>query len=93
MFKEIHEVSSCTLYDLICFRCVSEGTIVDNSQLICLYLLARLLQRELEKCLRLVSSLPMDMEEYFGKRLKERLKVHFIQKHGQGLTRVLPVHA
>ena len=52
------------------FRCVSEGTIVDNSQLICLYLLARLLQRELEKCLRLVSSLPMDMEEYFGKREK-----------------------
>jgi hypothetical protein len=26
----------------------------------------RLLQRELDKCLRLVSSLPMDMEEYFG---------------------------
>jgi hypothetical protein len=29
----------------------------------------RLLQRELDKCLRLVSSLPMDMEEYFGKEI------------------------
>ena len=49
-------------------RCISEGTIVDNGQLICLYLLARLLQRELEKCLRLVTFLPMDdMDKHFGK--------------------------
>ena len=48
-------------------RCISEGTIVDNGQLICLYLLARLLQRELEKCLRLVTFLPMDdMDKHFG---------------------------
>ena len=40
---------------------------MDNGQLICLYLLARLLQRELEKCLRLVTSLPMeDMDKHFG---------------------------
>ena len=84
-------------------RCISEGTIVDNGQLICLYLIARqtyqlcltmprlkslptklsplvlsssnianrsvarLLQRELEKCLRLVTFLPMqDMDKHFG---------------------------
>ena len=52
-------------------RCISEGTIVDNGQLICLYLLARLLQRELEKCLRLVTSLPMqDMDKYFGEKIR-----------------------
>ena len=40
---------------------------MDNGQLICLYLLARLLQRELEKCLRLVTFLPMDdMDKHFG---------------------------
>ena len=55
-------------------RCISEGTIVDNGQLICLYLLARLLQRELEKCLRLVTFLPMqDMDKHFG--LKENIKM------------------
>ena len=53
------------------YRCISEGTIVDNGQLICLYLLARLLQRELEKCLRLVTSLPMqDMDKYFGEKIR-----------------------
>ena len=41
---------------------------MDNGQLACLCLLARLLQGELEKCLRLVISLPMaDMDKYFGK--------------------------
>ena len=55
-------------------RCIAEGTILDNGQLICLYLLARLLQRELEKCLRLVAFLPMqDMDKHFG--LEERIKV------------------
>ena len=54
-------------------RCIAEGTILDNGQLICLYLLARLLQRELEKCLRLVTFLPMqDMDKHFG--LEERIK-------------------
>ena len=47
--------------------CLSEGIIVDNGQLVCLYLLSRLLQSELEKCLRLVNDLPMlKMENYFG---------------------------
>ena len=51
----------------IIVRCISEGTIVDNGQLICLYLIARLLQRELDKCLRLVTFLPMqDMDKHFG---------------------------
>ena len=53
------------------FSCLSEGAIMDNGQLVCLYLLARLLQSELEKCLRLVTSLPIkDMEKYFGKYTK-----------------------
>jgi len=53
-------------------KCISEGTIVDNGQLICLYLLARLLQRELEKCLRLVTSLPMDdMDKHFDNKSKK----------------------
>ena len=40
---------------------------MDTTHLVCLYLLARLLQAELEKCLQLVISLPMtDMEHYFG---------------------------
>ena len=47
--------------------CLSEGAIMDHGQLACLCLLARLLQGELEKCLRLVISLPMaDMDKYFG---------------------------
>ena len=47
---------------------------MDNGQLICLYLLARLLQRELEKCLRLVTFLPMqDMDKHFG--LEEIIKM------------------
>jgi len=53
-------------------NCISEGTIVDNGQLICLYLLARLLQRELEKCQRLVTSLPMqDMDKHFDDKSKK----------------------
>ena len=41
---------------------------MDHGQLACLCLLARLLQGELEKCLRLVISRPMaDMDKYFGK--------------------------
>ena len=44
---------------------------MDHGQLACLCLLARLLQGELEKCLRLVISLPMpDMDKYFGKSHK-----------------------
>jgi len=51
--------------------CISEGTIIDNGQLICLYLLARLLERELSKCLCLVSSLPMqDMDKHFDNKSK-----------------------
>ena len=52
---------------------LSEGTIMDHGQLACLCLLARLLQGELEKCLRLVISLPMqDMDKYFGKYKEQR---------------------
>ena len=47
--------------------CSLDGTIVDTTPLVCLYLLARLLQAELEKCLRLVSNLPVqDMDTYLG---------------------------
>ena len=49
---------------------------MDNGQLVCLYLLARLMQSELEKCLRLVTSLPIkDMEKYFGKYTKKGIKM------------------
>ena len=47
---------------------------MDNGQLACLCLLARLLQGELEKCLRLVISLPMaDMDKHFGELMKKLL--------------------
>ena len=50
------------------FSCSIDGTIVDTTHLVCLYLLAKLLQAELEKCLRLVKNLPMqDMDSYLGK--------------------------
>jgi len=52
--------------------CSLDGTIVDTTPLVCLYLLARLLQAELEKCLRLVSNLPVqDMETYLESKSKK----------------------
>ena len=45
----------------------AEGSIVDNQQLICLYMLSQLLERELVKCLRLVEAIPMDMSSFYGK--------------------------
>ena len=55
---------------------------MDTTHLVCLYLLARLLQVELEKCLQLVTNLPMtDMEHYFGEmmELEEGGGEHFIK--------------
>ena len=44
-----------------------------------MYLIARLLQRELEKCLRLVTFLPMqDMDKHFGKYIKAGPAVRFL---------------
>jgi len=52
--------------------CYREGTIIDTTHLVCLYLLAKLLQAELEKCLRLVTNLPMqDMETYLESKSKK----------------------
>ena len=69
---------SCWHNQLVCCRCISEGTITDDGQLICLYLIARLLQRELEKCLRLVTFLPMqDMDKHFGKYIKPLRSVFY----------------
>jgi len=52
--------------------CSLDGTIVDTTPLVCLYLLAKLLQAELEKCLRLLANLPMlDMETYFETKTKK----------------------
>lgn len=48
---------------------LSEGTILDNHQLICLYMLSQLLERELDKCLRLVVAIPMDMSSIYGKEM------------------------
>ena len=51
---------------LVFCSALAEGTILDNQQLICLYMLSQLLERELDKCLRLVVAIPMDMSNYFG---------------------------
>ena len=48
------------------FGCHVAAATVDFGYPLLFPLPRRLLQRELDKCLRLVSSLPMDMEEYFG---------------------------
>ena len=40
---------------------------MDNHQLVCLYMLSQLLERELDKCLRLVVAIPMDMSTFYGK--------------------------
>lgn len=54
---------------LICIcSALSEGTILDNHQLICLYMLSQLLERELDKCLRLVAAIPMDMSGFYGEK-------------------------
>lgn len=47
---------------------LAEGTILDNHQLICLYMLSQLLERELDKCLRLVVAIPMDMSTLYDNR-------------------------
>eukprot|EP00095_Tigriopus_kingsejongensis_P011098 maker-scaffold268_size230776-snap-gene-1.26 protein:Tk11098 transcript:maker-scaffold268_size230776-snap-gene-1.26-mRNA-1 annotation:"conserved hypothetical protein" len=47
---------------------LSEGTILDNHQLICLYMLSQLLERELDKCLRLVVAIPMDMSSIYDNK-------------------------
>eukprot|EP00093_Oithona_nana_P003585 03585.XXX_120867_125826_1 [CDS] Oithona nana genome sequencing. len=44
---------------------LAEGNILDNQQLICLYMLSQLLERELVKCLRLVVAIPMDMSSFY----------------------------
>ena len=49
------------------FSALADGTIVDNQQLICLYMLSQLLERELVKCLRLVEAIPMDMSSFNGR--------------------------
>ena len=53
------------LYSLF-FSALAEGTILDNHQLICLFMLSQLLERELNKCLRLVVAIPMDMTSFYG---------------------------
>ena len=50
---------------------LSEGTILDSHQLISLYMLSQLLERELDKCQRLVAAIPMDMTAFYGAN-KER---------------------
>lgn len=60
-----------TYYNTISFhhnRALAEGNILDNQQLICLYMLSQLLERELVKCLRLVVAIPMDMSSFYGKK-------------------------
>ena len=48
------------------YSALAEGTILDNHQLICLFMLSQLLERELNKCLRLVVAIPMDMTSFYG---------------------------
>ena len=52
---------------MLIFSALADGTIVDNQQLICLYMLSQLLERELVKCLRLVEAIPMDMSSLNGR--------------------------
>ena len=40
---------------------------MDSHQLISLYMLSQLLERELDKCQRLVAAIPMDMTAFYGK--------------------------
>ena len=54
---------------------LSEGTILDSHQLISLYMLSQLLERELDKCQRLVAAIPMDMTAFYGAN-KERANAH-----------------
>ena len=49
-----------------CCSALYEGTILDSHQLISLYLLSQLLERELDKCQRLVAAIPMDMTAFYG---------------------------
>ena len=41
-------------------------------------MLSQLLERELDKCLRLVVAIPMDMSTFYGKFVKEKKKDKFI---------------
>ena len=50
---------------------MSEGTIIDSHQLICIYMLSQLLERELDKCYRLVVSMPMNMDAFYGKSKRQ----------------------
>ena len=63
-FRNFNTVSYL-LYSLF-FSALAEGTILDNHQLICLFMLSQLLERELNKCLRLVVAIPMDMTSFYG---------------------------
>ena len=49
---------------------LSEGTILDSHQLISLYMLSQLLERELDKCQRLVAAIPMDMTAFYGTTIR-----------------------
>jgi hypothetical protein len=60
------EVNQQALSSFCHFSAFAEGTILDNQQLICLYMLSQLLERELNKCLRLVVAIPMDMSSFNG---------------------------
>ena len=58
--------SFLSFFDPSVCSALSEGTILDSHQLICLYMLSQLLERELDKCLRLVVAIPMDMTAFYG---------------------------
>ena len=62
---ENHKSSIINMFFL--YSALAEGTILDNHQLICLYMLSQLLERELDKCLRLVVAIPMDMSTLYGR--------------------------
>lgn len=59
--------TNCQLLPLI-KSALYEGTILDSHQLISLYLLSQLLERELDKCQRLVVAIPMDMTAFYETR-------------------------
>ena len=62
----LNEFSFRLFFSIHTCRAFAEGSIVDDQHLICLYMLSQLLERELDKCLRLVVAIPMDMSSFYG---------------------------
>lgn len=52
---------------MLCFSALADGIPADHPHLVLLFFMCQLFLRELAKCSRLVTLVPMDMTGYFGK--------------------------